>query len=73
MLKVAFVMNLRPVSEVLWLLKAAIVCPMRFFERHRGHAMDRSKLFLESLRSTRARLNEEVLLNGRRAHGWRLV
>ena len=60
MLKVAFVMN--PMAGIggPLALKGSDSLSDEIRELHRGHAMDRSKLFLESLRSARARLNEEV-------------
>ena len=60
MLKVAFVMN--PVAGLggPLALKGSDNLSDEIRELHRGHAMDRSKLFLESLRNTRARLNEEI-------------
>ena len=60
MLKVAFVMNPTAGIGGPLALKGSDSLSDEIRELHRGHAMDRSKLFLESLRSTRARLNEEV-------------
>ena len=60
MLKVAFVMNPTAGIGGPLALKGSDSLSDEIRELHRGHAMDRSKLFLESLRSTRDRLNEEV-------------
>ena len=60
MLKVAFVMNPTAGIGGPLALKGSDSLSDEIRELHRGHAMDRSNLFLESLRSTRASLNEEV-------------
>ena len=54
MLKVAFVMNPTAGIGGPLALKGSDSLSDEIRELHRGHAMDRSKLFLESLRSTRA-------------------
>ena len=60
MLKVAFVMN--PVAGIggPLALKGSDTLSDELRDLHRGHAMDRSKLFLESLRSARGHLIEEI-------------
>ena len=60
MLKVAFVMN--PVAGIggPLALKGSDTLSDELRDLHRGHAMDRSKLFLESLRGARGHLIEEI-------------
>ena len=60
MLKVAFVINPTAGIGGPLALKGSDSLSKEIRELHHGHAMNRSKLFLESLRNTRARLNEEI-------------
>ena len=60
MLKVAFVINPTAGIGGPLALKGSDSLSEEIRELHHGHAMNRSKLFLESLRNTRAGLNEEV-------------